>query len=111
MARPKRPPPESRIRLHYINEWADHRGMSQADIAESLSVDPGTVSRWFDGALPSEGALPRIAAMFGVDLAELFQAPGDGWLRRFFAGRSQEEIDHIKKSLEITFPKKDGTNG
>lgn len=84
MARPKRPPPENRIRLHYINEWADHRGMSQSDIAESLSVDPGTVSRWFDGALPSEGALPRIAAMFGVDLAELFQAPGDGWLRRFF---------------------------
>lgn len=106
MARPKRPPPENRIRLHFINEWADKRGMSQADIAKSLDVDPGTVSRWFEGGLPSEAALPRIAAMFGIDLDELFKPVGDDWLKRFFEKRNAEERQRIREALERLFPDK-----
>lgn len=106
MARPKRPPSESRLRLHFINEWADKRQMSQAEIADSLQVDPSTVSRWFEGGLPSEAMLPRIVAMFGIELDELFRMPGDDWLLRFFHKRNKEEKQRIKDALEKLFPDK-----
>ena len=82
------------------------RGMTQREIADSLDVDPGTVSRWFDGALPSEAALPRIAAMFNIDLDELFRAPSDNWLTRFLARRNQDELRRIKDALQMLFPDK-----
>lgn len=86
--------------------------MTQAEIAESLGVDKSTVSKWFDGALPSEGNLPRIAAMFGIELDELFMEPGDDWLRTFFERRSEVEIERMKALLAAAFPQKDeGTNG
>lgn len=80
--------------------------MKQAQIAEALAVEKSTVSRWFDGALPSEAMLPRIAAMFGIELDELFRAPDDNWLRRFLEGRSSEEIQRIEQTLKAAFPKK-----
>lgn len=106
MGRPRKPHHESRIRLHYVNEWAERRDMKQAQIAEALAVEKSTVSRWFDGALPSEAMLPRIAAMFGIELDELFRAPDDNWLRRFLEGRSSEEIQRIEQTLKAAFPKK-----
>lgn len=106
MARPKRPPPDQRIRLHYLNEWAKERELNQAEIAESLDVDSGTVSRWFDSALPSEFRLPRIAGVLKIDLDELFRAPNDNWLRRFFDRRNDEEKRCIKEALERLFPDK-----
>lgn len=104
MARPKRPDPENRIRLHFINEWAERRNMSQKDIAELLDVDPGTVSRWFAGALPAEMHLPRIAAMLEIDLCDLFREPYNNWLARFFERRNQEEKQRIRTVLKAMFP-------
>lgn len=111
MARPRKPPPHERIRLHYINEWCEHRGLAQKDLADGLSVDKSTVSKWFDGMLPSEQNLPNIAAFLGVELDELFREPYDNWLRRFFENRSGEEQARIRAMLEAAFPRKDGTNG
>ena len=111
MARPKKPAPHERIRLHYINEWAERRNVNQSEIAEALGVDKGTVSKWFDGALPSEANLPRIAGFLEIDLDELFRMPGDTWLKRFFERRSAEERKRIRAMIEAAFPLKDGTNG
>jgi transcriptional regulator with XRE-family HTH domain len=112
MPRPKAPEPSNKIRLHYIPEWAERRGLIQADMAEALDVDKGTVSRWFAGGLPSEAMIPRIAAMFGIELAELFREPGDDWMARFFRKRTTDEMTRIKQILLASFPeKKDGTNG
>lgn len=112
MARPKAPEVSTRLRLHFINEWAERRGQAQSDIAEALGVDKGTVSRWFAGALPSEAMLPRIAAMFGIEVGELFREPGDDWLARFFRKRSREEMDRIRQILLASFPeKRTGTDG
>lgn len=106
MPRPKKPPLDNRRRLHFINEWAAKRGMDQPEIAESLGVERSTVFRWFEGGLPSEAALPRIAAMFGIELYELFREPTDDWLKQLFEGRSQAEILDIKRTVEFHHPKK-----
>lgn len=102
--------------LHYIAAWAEKRGYIQADFVRSLSVDKGTVSRWFNGHMPDETNLPRIAAFLSVDVDQLFRAPEDDWIRQLFYNRSVSELQRIKATLEAAFPreaftKKDGTNG
>lgn len=107
MPRPSRPP--SSHRVHYIVEWAEHRGLIQADIARELGVDKSTVSRWFDGAVPTESYLVGLAELLGADEpAALFRHPDDDWLTRFLRGRSKQERDQIKATLEIAFPPKQG---
>lgn len=34
-------------RIHYLAEWAEKRGLIQADFAKETGADKGTVSRWF----------------------------------------------------------------
>ena len=111
LTRPKKPDHSDGFKLHYIPEWAEKRGVNQAFVVKELHMNKGTVSKWFGGALPSEANLPRIADLFGVDIDELFRAPGDNWLRRFFKKRSDEELEKIRKVIELTFPeKKTGTD-
>lgn len=111
LTRPSRPDHSASLRLHFMPEWAELRGMSQTEIAESLEINKSTVSKWFNGALPSEANLPRIAAMFGVEVDELFRMPEDNWLANFLRGRSAEERDRIRRTLMAAFPKGTGTDG
>jgi len=93
-------------RLHYIPEWAERRGLSQADIARELDVDKSSVSRWFAGSMPTEKWLVPLAALLQVDeIASLFRHPDDDWLERFFRGRSDDERQRIKATLEAAFPR------
>jgi hypothetical protein len=64
MARPRKQPG----RLHYIPEWAERRGLRQADVVEGLQgrVDKSTVSRWFAGALPVSEHLEALQGLFRV---------------------------------------------
>lgn len=64
------------------------------------------VSRWFDGATPSEPSQEKLAALFQTDREGIFRHPDDDWLKKFFQDRSNDEIDRIKKTLEAAFPKK-----
>ena len=98
-------------RPHFIREWAERRNLSQADLARELGADKSLVSRWFSGSTPGVEWQERLAALFSCEPDALFRHPNDDWIKRFFDGRSEEEIEHIRKSLEVTFPKKDGTNG
>lgn len=109
--RPKTPDHSKGFKLHYIPEWAARRGWNQAYVAKELDVNKGTVSKWFDGALPSEANLPRIAALFGVEVDELFRAPSDNWLENFVRNRSEDERKRMKIALEASFPRKTGTGG
>lgn len=93
-----------------MNEWAERRGMTQSEIAESLDVNKATVSKWFAGALPAEANIPRIAAMFGIEVYELFTAPEDNWLANFVKGRSQETKERMRRTLEAAFPPRTGTD-
>lgn len=94
-------------RLHYIIEWAELRGRKQADIVRALGVDKSTVSRWFDGTIPSETHLIALAAYFEIeDPRALFRHPDDDWLARFFRERSRDETSRMRAMLEAAFPRK-----
>lgn len=98
-------------RPHFIPSWAELRNLSQADLARELGADKGLVSRWFNGSTPGVEWQERLAALFHCEPEDLFRHPNDDWIKRFFEGRSEEEIEHIKRSLEVTFPKRTGTDG
>lgn len=98
-------------RIHFIPEWIEHRGLSQADVVRELDINKGTVSKWCSGDLPSEVNLYNIAALLEVEPNALFRHPKDDWLANFFSGRSEEEKQRIVNTLNAAFPKRDGTRG
>lgn len=85
---------------------ATREGLKAADLAREIGADKSLVSRWLDGSTPGLDYQEKLAAFFGVEPESLFRHPDDDWLTRFFKGRSREEVAHIKRSLETTFPKK-----
>jgi transcriptional regulator with XRE-family HTH domain len=89
---------------HSIVEWADHRGLRQADICAELGVDKGTVSRWFSGTIPSDQWIMRLAEMLGTTRDGLFRDPHDDWFVQFFRDRSDEERERARVMLEAAFP-------
>lgn len=89
-------------RIHYIAEWAERRGLKQADIARATGADKSVVSRWFDGRLPETPNLLKIAAILNVEEPnELFRHPDDNWFKRMFEGRPQQDIDDSKELVSI----------
>lgn len=98
---PKRP--------HFIAEWAEFRKFkSQSEIADALNCDKSVVSHWFRGGTPSVEYQEKLAALFHCEGGpeSLFRDPDDDWLTRFFKGRSAEERERIKATLEMAFPRK-----
>ena len=94
-------------RVHYLDRWAELRGKKQADFAREGLADKSTVSRWFGGQIPTEENLLKIADFLELDEpSSLFRDPADDWMRRMFEGRSAEERDRMKATLEAAFPPK-----
>lgn len=93
-------------RPHHIADWAELRGLKQADIARETGADKSVVSRWFNGATPGIEWQQKLAALFQTDPESLFRHPDDDWLKRFFEERTREEIERIKATLETAFPRK-----
>ncbi|GGF38517.1 hypothetical protein GCM10011321_31820 [Youhaiella tibetensis] len=92
-------------RIHFIVEWAEKRGLSQADIVREIGADKSVVSRWFSGSLPSEKYLEPLAALFSTEVTGLFRHPDDDWMVRFLQERSLDELTRIKQTLEAAFPR------
>jgi transcriptional regulator with XRE-family HTH domain len=97
-------------RIHFIVEWAEKRGLSQADIVREIGADKSVVSRWFSGSLPSEKYLEPLAGLFATDVNGLFRHPEDDWMLRFLRERSIDELNRIRATLELAFPRKTGTD-
>ncbi|AKR57146.1 hypothetical protein XM25_15370 [Devosia sp. H5989] len=95
------------IRIHFIAEWAEKRGLSQADIVREVGADKSVVSRWFSGSLPSEKYLEPLAGLFATEISGLFRHPDDDWMVRFLQERSVDELTRIKQTLEVAFPRQD----
>lgn len=92
-------------RTHYIAEWAERRGLKQADLSEELRVDKSTVSRWFAGNIPSEKYLLGLVDVLSLDsVPDLFRHPDEDWLARLFRRRSQEERERMILLLKTAFP-------
>ena len=97
-------------RPHFIPEWAEARGLTQADLARELEADKSVVSRWFNGTTPGVEWQEKLAALFHCDPDALFRHPDDDWLSKFFKDRSREELERMKTMLEAAFPvQKSGT--
>lgn len=98
--------------IHFIAEWADKRGLRQADIVREIGADKGLVSRWFDGTVPKPEYLAKLAALFDTDIHGLFRHPDDDWLARFFRDKSAEQRDQAIKMLKLMFDaSRTGTDG
>jgi transcriptional regulator with XRE-family HTH domain len=93
-------------RPHFIPEWTDSKGWTQADLARNLGADRGVVSRWFNGASPGVDWQEKLASLFSIEPEALFSHPSESWFKDFLVGRSAEEIAHIQRSLEVLFPRK-----
>jgi transcriptional regulator with XRE-family HTH domain len=56
----------------FLRQWRKHKGLTQEEVAEQLSVDTTTVGRIEKGELPyNQDYLERIAIIFGVDVTDL----------------------------------------
>jgi hypothetical protein len=98
------PPP---IRLHRINEWAEARGMDQADIVRETGIDKTTVWRWFAGAVPRHEHLERLVALFALEEPnDLFMHPDNDWLARRLRGQPREDVERAKMLLDIMLSNK-----
>lgn len=107
------------IRRHFLNEWLVAKNLKPADLVDLLNdpdrsmdleeIGKSQVYRWLAGQLPHPATQQRIAQALGEgDRPEaLLRHPDDDWVARFMDGRSQEEIQRIKNTLENAFPKKD----
>ncbi len=91
-------------RLHFIPEWAEYRGMKQADIVKGIGADKGLVSKWFAGTVPSDKWIEPLAEALKTDPSGLFRHPDDDWLARFFRQRSADERERAITMLEAAFP-------
>ena len=100
------------VRIHFIVEWADKRGLIQADISRKIGADKGLVSRWFDGTVPKPEYLEKLAELFNTDVHGLFRHPDDDWLTRFFQDKSEEQREQAIKMLKLMFEtSRTGTDG
>ena len=98
---------ERQRRNHYIPEWAEHRGVSQADITRGIEVDKSTVSRWFANGPISEAHADRLASFLGAgEAAALFNHPLNDWVAKFMQDRTDEERERMKQTLEAAFPRR-----
>jgi len=93
-------------RPHFIAEWAEKKGLNQAELGREIGADKSVVSRWYSGSSPTEEWQNKLASFFEIDREALFRHPEDDWIRRFFEGRAIEEIERAKRMLEMAFPKK-----
>lgn len=60
-----------------LNEWISSNGYTVASVADAIGVEDITVERWIDGAtFPKARLVNRVAALTGLDLADLLVAAG-----------------------------------
>lgn len=91
-------------RVHFIAEWAEKRGLKQADIAMQIGADKGLVSRWFSGTIPKAGYLVRLVELFHAEeVSSLFRHPNDDWISKMFRDKSDQQRDQAIAILSLLF--------
>lgn len=80
--------------------------VTQTQLAEYLSVNPQTVSRWeAEGGMPDIMLLPKIATFFGVSLDELFGMTDmeqiNNLLYKYSVLRDDKSFEDVMRSLDI----------
>lgn len=107
------------IRRHFLPEWLEAKDLDATDLLDLLNdpdrpmdlneVEKSQVYRWLAGQMPGPAAQKRIMDALGEDNPEaLLRHPTNDWVSKFLDGRSQDEIQRIKDTLETAFPKRAG---
>lgn len=91
------------MRIHFINEWAEKRNLSQTDVAREVGADKSLVSRWFNGNVPKNDYLERLAALFDTDIHGLFRHPDEDWLARLLRNKSEQQREQAINMLKLLF--------
>lgn len=98
--------------IHFIVEWAEKRGLRQADIVEQIGVDKSLASRWFKGTMPKAAYLEQIADLMATDVQGLMRHPDDDWLSKFFRDKTEQEKQKAFDMLKLLFDdRRTGTEG
>lgn len=92
-------------------EWMERRQITQAELHRATGADKGQISRWLQGAAPSQEWHDKLREFFQAGREGIFRHPDDDWLSRFFEGRQRDEIERIKATLEAAFPRKKAASG
>lgn len=79
--------------------------VTQAHLAEYLSVQPQTISRWeAEGGIPDVTLLPQIALFFGITLDELFGMTNmeqiDRLVYKYSVLRDERSFEEVMRSIE-----------
>ena len=82
------------------------KNITQAQLAEYLSVNPQTVSRWeAEGGTPDVMLLPKIASFFGVSLDELFGMTDmehiNNLVYKYSVLRDEKSFEEVMHSMEL----------
>lgn len=80
--------------------------VTQSQLAEYLSVNPQTVSRWeAEGGMPDIMLLPKIATFFGVSLDELFGMTDmeqiNNLVYKYSVLRDEKSFEDVMRSIDI----------
>jgi transcriptional regulator with XRE-family HTH domain len=98
-------------RPHFIEAWAERRGLTQSDLSRELGVDKSIVSRWYAGASPSVKSQEMLAALFSCEIDGIFRHPDEDWMARLLRRLNQQEVERMKIALQAMFPARTGTDG
>jgi transcriptional regulator with XRE-family HTH domain len=95
-------PPPGRFDANKLREARIELGITQADLAKRIGVDPGVVNSWeVRGARPSVPNLGRVASALGLTVPDLYRsdagAAGSLVDLRVRAGLSQREAAELLK--------------
>lgn len=88
-------------------------GVTQAQLAEYLMVQPQTVSRWeSDGGTPDVAFLPKIAAFFSVSMDELFGMTDmeqiDNLVYKYSVLRDEKSLEEVLRRIELALDTLEG---
>lgn len=110
-----RPRPETARPPHYLREWRQYRGLTQARLGERLNMDKGSVSRLenFETKYTQE-TLEAFGVALGVEAADLLQPPPspdrpeDDLTRHLRKLKTKEDRAKVARLLAALFEEKFG---
>ena len=89
-----------------IAELRKMKKVTQAQLAEYLSVNPQTISRWeAEGGTPDITLLPKIASFFDVSLDELFGMTDMDYINnlvyKYSVLRDEKSFEEVMRSIDV----------
>lgn len=64
--------------MNQFQQLREQKGMSQAQLANTLGLDRSTIAKWETGtSMPRANLLPKLAELLGCTVDELLRTPAE----------------------------------